>query len=124
MWSLKPEAEFGKRATKWPKKHHRELLAVYDNLDTFATALRSGAKLEQIKFGFMHSEPRGIIAIDQKGGGAGLKETRLYLYPNKSSQVVHLITLGDKSTQKADIQYACDFVGDLLQPQKQQNTDG
>lgn len=87
-------------------------------------ALNSGANLEHTKFGFMHSEPRGIVAIDQKGGGAGLKETRLYLYPDKSSHLIHLITLGDKSTQKADIRYACEFLGGLTQSQRNQNTDG
>lgn len=62
----------------------------------------------------MHPEPRGVIAIDQKGGGKGLKETRLYIFLNKIPQIVHLVTLGDKSTQKADIKYATEFVDALL----------
>ena len=110
MWTLLPEVEYEKRARKWPKKHQREFVAMHDNLDTFLGALSRGAKLEQIGFGFVHNEPQGILAIDQKGGGAGLKETRLYIYPVRESQVIHLITIGDKNTQKADIQYACEFV--------------
>jgi putative component of toxin-antitoxin plasmid stabilization module len=117
MWTLQPEAEYEKKVKAWPKKHHRELLAMYDNLDTLLTALNRGAKVGSFKFGFMHPEPRGVIAIDQKGGGPGLKETRLYTYPRSALQVLYLITVGDKSTQKADIQYASQFV-DGLQPRK------
>jgi len=124
MWNLRAESEYEKRARKWPKKYHHEFIAVHDNLDTFVEALRIGANLEQTKFGFIHREPCGIIAIDQKGGKGSLKETRLYLYPDKSSQIIHLITLGDKRTQSEDIRYAREFVGGLIQPQNQQNTDG
>lgn len=115
MWKLQPEAEYENRVKQWPKKHRREYVAVHDNLDTFLTALNRGAKLEQVKFGFIHPEPRGVLAIDQKGGGVGLKETRLYTYPHRRSQIVHLITFGDKSTQKADIAYASEFVEGLIQ---------
>ena len=122
MWKAQPEAEYERRAKKWPKKHQREFVAMHDNLDTFLGALNRGAKLGQFTFGFIHPEPRGVLAIDQKGGGAGLKESRLYTYPNDTSQIVHLITLGDKSTQKADIQYASEFVDDLLRGK--QDNDG
>jgi hypothetical protein len=115
MWNLSPTGEYEKRVKKWPKKHQRELIAVHNNLDTFFGALLHGAKLEQIKFGFMHAEPRGVIALDQKGGGAGLKETRLYIFPDPVAEIVHVITLGDKGTQKADIQYASEFVDSLRQ---------
>jgi putative component of toxin-antitoxin plasmid stabilization module len=118
MWALQAEAEYEKRVGKWPKKHRREFGAMHDNLDTFLKALQRGAKLEQIRFGFLHPEPRGVLAIDQKGGGAGLKETRLYTYPNKTAQLVHVITIGDKSTQEADIKYSCEFVDNLTLPQQ------
>ncbi len=83
MWKVQAEDDYLRRIEKWPKKYHRELKAVHDNLDTFWGALKEGAKLEHIKFGFIHYEPKGVLAIDQKGGGSGLKQTRLYLYPNK-----------------------------------------
>ena len=118
MWTIQPEAEYERRAKRWPKKYQREFVATHDNLDTYLSALNHGAKVEQIKFGFIHHEPRGVVAMDQKGGGAGLKQTRLYTYPNKAREVIHLITIGDKSTQKTDIQYACEFVGGLIEPQK------
>jgi putative component of toxin-antitoxin plasmid stabilization module len=118
MWKVQPETEYEKRAGKWPKKHQREFVAVHTNLRTYLRALNSGAKVEQTRYGFMHSEPRGVVAIDQKGGGVGLKETRLYVYVNKSLEIIHLITIGDKSTQRVDIQYACEFVRRLAERQQ------
>ncbi len=87
----------------------------------FFLALNQGAKLEQIKFGFIHSEPRGVLAIDQKGGGAGLKQTRLYTYPHRASQLVHLVTIGDKDSPKADIKYASEFVHRLTLAEQDSN---
>jgi hypothetical protein len=116
MWNIQPESEYIARAKNkdWSKKYRREFAAVHDNLDTVVKSLQAGAKVEEvIKFGFIHHEPRGVIAIDQKGGGVGLKQTRLYVYINKITQIVHVITLGDKHTQRIDIQCSSEFVNNL-----------
>lgn len=112
MWSLEVTNEFEKKKVKWPKKHSRELAAVTDNLNKLFLALNSGSTLESVQtFGFVHSEPKGVLAVDQKGGhGAGLKETRLYVYPDKDTQIVHVIILGDKNSQKVDIKYCGEYV--------------
>ena len=91
---------------------------MHNNLDTFLAALNYGAKPEHARFGFIHTEPRGVLAIDQKGGGPSLKETRLYAYPDTETRLVHLITLGDKSSQEADIRYASEFVDHLHQQEE------
>ena len=121
MWRLQPEAEYEKRVNKWPNKHRRELKAMHDNLDTVLGALNQGAKLEHINFGFIHREPRGVLAIDQKGGGAGLKQTRLYVYPDTATEIVHLVTIGDKSSQQADIKHATEFVDALTENERSDN---
>jgi len=113
MWNTHADDEYLSRVQKWPKKYHREYASVHRNPGTFLAALNGGAKLEQIKFGFIHREPQGVLAIDQKGGGQSLKQTRLYVFPHKASEVVHLIALGDKESQKADIQCASEFVSQL-----------
>ena len=118
MWKTQPDDEYIKRVRKWPKKHRRELLAVHNNLDTFLGALNRGAKVEHARFGFVHAEPRGVLAIDQKGGGSSLKQSRLYIYADTKTQLVHLVTLGDKSSQEADIEYASEFVDRLSQQEE------
>jgi putative component of toxin-antitoxin plasmid stabilization module len=121
MWKLQPEAEYEKRVRKWPNKYRRELKAMHDNLDTVFGALNQGAKLEHVNFGFIHREPRGVLGIDQKGGGAGLKQTRLYVYADTATEIVHLVTIGDKNTQQADIKHATEFVDALTKNERSDN---
>ncbi len=114
MRRLQPAVEYEKGVRKWPKKHRRELMAMLNNLDTFLGTLNAGASVEQVKFGFIHAEPHGVLAIDQKGGGSGLKQTRLYAYPQTNEEILHLIIVGDKSSQKSDIKFCSHFVSTLI----------
>jgi hypothetical protein len=52
----------------------------------------------------------GVVAIDQKGFCGNLQETRLYIYPADATQIVHLITIGDKDDQHSDIEFCKEFV--------------
>ena len=61
----------------------------------------------------MHNEPLGVVAIDQKGGGRNLAETRLYVYADVTTETLHVITLGDKRSQKNDIATCQTFVNEL-----------
>ena len=72
-----------------------------------------GAKVQQVKAGFLHPEPLGVIAIDQKGGGKALGETRLYVFPDEDEEVLHIITLGDKRSQADDIALCRQFVTEV-----------
>lgn len=110
MWELQATEEYGRRLKQFAKKHRRELAAALDNLDTYHRTLQAGVKPLQVKFGFMHPEPLGVVAVDQKGGGKGLRETRLYVYPDAETETLHLITLGDKGTQERDIALCREFV--------------
>lgn len=97
-------------------------MAMHNNLDTFLKALNRGAPLENVaRLGFIHDEPKGIKAVDQKGAGAGVTQTRLYTFPDSDTKTVHLITIGRKGTQKADLEYASDFVDDLRKRKEKTN---
>jgi hypothetical protein len=113
MWKLVPTDEYERRHKRYEKNHPRELLAVLDNLDTYFKSLEAGVKPPQIKHGFMHSEPLGVVAIDQKGGGKNLAQTRLYVYPDTEAETLYVMTLGDKRSQKADIATCRTFVTEL-----------
>lgn len=114
MWGIEPTAEYEKRFNRWKDKHRRELAAMAANLRTVQLALQNGAKVEHIRFGFVHPEAKGVIAVDQKGGGAGLKQCRLYVYIDKDTKTIHAITIGDKSTQRDDVKFSKEFVESLL----------
>lgn len=115
VWKLKTTDDYKRRFKRFAKKHRRELQAALSNLDRFLGALNAGASSLQARrsFGFIHREPGGVVAIDQKGGGPHLAETRLYVYAVEIEHVLYLITLGDKTTQKDDLRVCREFVSEL-----------
>jgi hypothetical protein len=118
MWTVRQNDDYIRRKKTFEKKRPRELMAVLDNLDTVLKSLNGGLKLEQVRtFGFAHHEPQGVLAVDQKGGGHGTKlaQTRLYVYANPKTQVMDLITIGDKGSQERDIQTCKEFMQELLE---------
>ncbi|NCD35272.1 MAG: hypothetical protein EOL87_17910, partial [Spartobacteria bacterium] len=66
-WVLVESSVFASRFKRYQKNHGNETKAVLNNLDTFFNALQAGGKTSQIQAGFIHREPQGVIAIDQKG---------------------------------------------------------
>ncbi len=103
------------RKFKWfEKKRPNELKAVLDNLDTYVSTLEALGNPMQVTAGFIHHEPCGIKAIDQKGGSTvKLKQTRLYLFAHEKNKNVYLMTIGMKDTQKKDITLCVNFVRDV-----------
>ena len=124
MWKADKTAEFDKRLRKWPKKHRRELGALIDNLDTVFESFKCGLRAEQVKkLGCVHGTyPLGIISIDQRGGGGGLKESRLYAYPDEDERVLYQLTIGDKDSQQSDVTFCIEWVTSHLQ-QKAENKE-
>jgi hypothetical protein len=114
MWQIAQTAEFSKRLTRFAKKNRREVLNALDNANAFFEGLCNGLKPQQIIRGFVHPEPMGIKAVDESGPGAHKKAIRLYLFPDEESETLHFLTLGDKSSQKDDIQHCQKFVSDLI----------
>jgi hypothetical protein len=115
MWDFEPTEEFARRSKRFVKNHPRELQAVLLNLSRVQRALQEGTNPQKIPFGFIHPEQRGVVAIDQRGGGKNLAEVRLYVYLDAETETIHQITLGDKRSQNADIKFSAEFVESLRQ---------
>jgi len=110
-WIIGTTDKYERCLKKFAKKRPNELAAVLNNLDTYFNTLQLLDHPLQIKAGFIHHEPKCIKAIDQKGGGkkVKLKETRLYIFPNCENKILHLLIIGDKTSQEEDIKYCLDF---------------
>lgn len=106
-WTIEKIDGFERSAKPWLKRYRRELLQTLENLDSLVGALRAGALTQQARqaYGFIHSEPDGIIAIDQKGAGPHTKESRLYVWIDGIEQTVFVLRIGDKRSQQGDIAY-------------------
>jgi len=102
-WKIEKSDFFDNRFNRFQKKHRAEALAVLNNLDTYFRALTEGANPLQIKAGFIHNEPEGLKAIDQKGGKGKLMQARLYIFPDTSTETLHVISIGTKQDQSGDI---------------------
>jgi hypothetical protein len=113
MWMIETTNDFERRLKRYKKKRPLVLAAVLGNLDTYFETLKRGIPVQRINFGFLHREPHGVKAIDQKGGEGRLAQARLYVYPDEKSEVLYLITLGDKDSQQEDIQNCNRFMLDL-----------
>ena len=113
-WVLEESEFYGRRFKQYQKKHPKETAAALNNLDTFVRTLKSGVKPALIQAGFIHREPHGVVAIDQRGAAKGsTKQTRLYVYVVEIEKVLYLITIGDKNTQKQDIKDCNTFVSSM-----------
>lgn len=106
MFELLPSEVYKRRLKEYCKKHPEELKRCFDNLDKYLEYLNIGIKpglITKSHLGSLHIEPHGIRAVDQKGGGGKLKETRLYFFTEEETKTVHLITIGNKNSQSEDI---------------------
>lgn len=113
MWQIEPTTQWQKDARFYEKKRPNELAAVMRNLERYLKQLNLAPNSRAVSAGYLHPEPMGILAIDQKGGGGNLQETRLYTYADDVTQVVYLITIGNKDSQAGDIALSKDFVETL-----------
>lgn len=103
-WEIEHTDRFEARYKRFEKKHPGELKALLSNLERFKGAVEAGIPPHFVEGNFIHNEPDGIKAIDQRGAyGKGLKECRLYLWACEEDLVLHLLSIGDKSTQRKDI---------------------
>lgn len=114
-WTIQKHSEF-KRDYKWyAKKRPRELAAVLDNLNRLEKMLSLFPHPQLIVAGFIHPEPLGIWAIDQRGSMGNLQATRLYCYAESSRKNLHLLAIGSKDSQWTDISRATDIVKSILE---------
>jgi hypothetical protein len=98
---------------RYRKKHPHETVATLANLRKYQDALNLGAEPASIQAGFIHREPMGVVALDQRGATGGTRERRLYVYALKRDRSLHLITIGDRNTQQQDIATCRDYVKSL-----------
>ena len=111
MWKLQTSGSFDRQRRRYEKKRPPELAAVLRNLDRLLEALPTTHNFRAFYAGYLHHEPHGVWAIDQHGPSKlKLQETRLYLFPDEAEMTLHIITLGNKSSQAADLQLAAAIV--------------
>ena len=80
-----------------------ELAAVARNLQRYLDLLNAAPNSKAVQAWFLHREPAGVVAVDQKGATGNPAETRLYTLADDSEKVLYLIVIGEKGSQQNDI---------------------
>ncbi len=102
-WLLSPHPTYLRDLRWYAKKRPAELAAILRNLERYMALLTVSPSVLSVHAGFIHPERHGMVALDQRGGVGRLQETRLYCYAHGGSHTVHLLGIGDKSSQPADL---------------------
>ncbi|MEI7732235.1 MAG: hypothetical protein WCO56_21850 [Verrucomicrobiota bacterium] len=123
MWQIEPTTGWEKDQKHYAKKRPNELAAVIRNLGRYVALLNVSKNSKSVQAGYLHTEQSGVLAIDQKGGGGNLQETRLYTYAADETKTVYLIAIGDKSAQHDDVEYCKRFVHGLRDVSNSQGTE-
>ena len=95
-------AEFN-RFKQYRKKHLHETESCMTNLMKVRCALTESGRPDAFHLGFFRSEGENIWRIGQTQVRHAC-ETRLYVYLYVKGFTVYVLTIGDKSQQKKDIQ--------------------
>jgi hypothetical protein len=108
-WQIDNARANRKRFEKYSKNHPREYDSLFANLEKVMRLLRTGHKIGSFQIGFFRSESDGLFRIGQTGV-PGAKESRLYVYPEQEKHLMHVLNIGDKDSQSADINAAKDLI--------------
>ena len=104
-WSLNADFAAKNQFEKFNKNHPREYQSLFANLDKILTLLKQGRKVGGFYVGFFRSEGDGLFRIGQTGVSHAL-ESRLYIYPDSETRILHILGIGEKSGQQNDINAA------------------
>ena len=102
-WIMRPTPRLSRDLHRLTRRHPREHAAILRNLQRYLTLLNNSQHPRLIQAGFLHAEPQGVIAIDERGGGGNLRALRLYTYADEANRILHLLSLGDKDSQSNDL---------------------
>ena len=91
--------------SKFQKKHPGEYSSLFANLNKLKKVLEAGHKIGSFKIGFFRSEGEGVYRVGQTGSSSA-KESRLYIFPDEQNRVIYPLNIGDKDSQKRDINEA------------------
>ena len=102
-WTINSDYAEASRFKSYHKKHPRESAACFENLNSVGLALEEFGRPGAFQLGFFRHEGGNVWRIGQTNVRHA-RETRLYVYLLVDGKTVYVLTIGDKSQQKRDIQ--------------------
>jgi len=103
VWEINGDFAEANRLREFDKKHPEEYASCFMNLKKVIGLLEDFGQPGAFHIGFLRSEGSNVWRIGQTGVRHGC-ETRLYVYLYVKGLTVYVLTIGDKSQQRKDIQ--------------------
>lgn len=104
MWTIRPTDEYNKRVRAFRKKASKAVFSLNRKLQSVKTVLEASGNADQVNYAFFKKLRPRLHEI--KSSVAGQTPLRLYVFLQKTTKTIHLLTIGDKRTQDADIKAA------------------
>jgi hypothetical protein len=103
-WQYSTEFATPTRFKKFAANHRREYESCFSNLNKLLELLNAGHPVARLvnNPSFFRSEREGLYRIGQSGV-KDAKESRLYIYPDEKSEMIYILDIGTKETQRTDI---------------------
>lgn len=121
-WIIEYTDGFESRFKKHSRKYPGETARAFEHLLAYLDDLNKGINPLQMHGRGVRREPNGSISFDESGGGSDPHPTRLYAFPDQENEILWVITIGDKNTQKRrDIPDCRSFIKTL---RKKRDDDG
>ncbi len=100
VWKLQPSTQFLKDRTWYDKKHPAELAAVLNNLQRFITLASTTPNSRAVQAGYVHTEGKGVLAVDERAGGPNFAPPAFTSTPTTRPEFCMLSLLGIKIRNK------------------------
>ena len=117
MWSISTADAPSSAFHKYQRNHPNEYASVFANLQRVKGFLDAGHNLGAFQLSWFRAEGAGVYRIGQTGVPRAY-ETRLYVCFDAAQQVVHILGIGDKSSQPRDVPTARRLAARIL-PQEE-----
>lgn len=111
--------EYSDRLPEYEQKYGDALEYVLERLQVLQNALCMGGRVQQFRYSFLHPEGGGLFAICCSARGK--RVTRLYIYPDETTNVLHVLTIGGKNKQQDDIKNCHETILKIKSNVPQQN---
>ncbi len=112
-WDVIQSDQFVRDWKKILKRYPREAKQMLANLGEYRDSLmQHGNPLRLVEYSFVHRETSGCHAITQQPLPSAA-QTRLYVYCYIAGRELHLICVGDKTSQAKDNRYCAQYVKNL-----------
>lgn len=116
-WVLDENPVDAKAIERYHKQHPREVKLCFANLSRLEKMLKQGVTLQQaMRSGFFSDEGEDVYRIGQQR--KGMKETRLYIFAQIVGGTIKILTIGDKSTQRKDVNWCHQWVREFKAKQQ------